>query len=184
MRCEESCLCQACRYEPDRLEYSLHMPPLPLSAVTMLLLAKDGLFCWLAKANKIFEEIKKMVDLAYLDNRLSRATIYQIIKKFKLKKYCTDWHFFWTMRQLTPPLPSKIGGIVLISNILNLSDLILVDFFLFRKVKELLAGITLSQESLKTAWEGVGRSISKEEFAVVFCRWYEPKKICIRIGSG
>jgi transposase len=45
--------------------------------------------------------------------------------------------------------------------------------FLFRKVKEELAGLHLTQESLKSAWEGVTRTIGEDEFATAFRRWYE-----------
>jgi histone-lysine N-methyltransferase SETMAR len=49
-------------------------------------------------------------------------------------------------------------------------DLAPADFFLFQKVKEELAGLHLSQESLKSAWEGVTRTIGEHEFATAF-RW-------------
>ena len=49
-------------------------------------------------------------------------------------------------------------------------DLAPADFFLFRKVKEELAGLTLTQDSLKSAWEGVVRNIAENEFAVAFRR--------------
>jgi [histone H3]-lysine36 N-dimethyltransferase SETMAR len=63
-------------------------------------------------------------------------------------------------------------------------DLAPADFFLFRRVKEELSGLTLSQESLKKTWEGVIRTIADEEFAVAFRRWYERCQKCIRIGGG
>jgi histone-lysine N-methyltransferase SETMAR len=62
-------------------------------------------------------------------------------------------------------------------------DLAPADFFLFRKVKEELAGLTLTQESLKSAWEGVVRNIAEDEFAVAFRRWFERCEKCIRIGG-
>jgi hypothetical protein len=39
-------------------------------------------------------------------------------------------------------------------------DLALADFFLFRRVKKALTGTNLHQASLKTAWEGVIRTIT------------------------
>jgi histone-lysine N-methyltransferase SETMAR len=63
-------------------------------------------------------------------------------------------------------------------------DLAPADFFLFRRVKEELAGITLDHSSLKKEWEGVTRSISAEEFATAFRRWYERCQKCIDIGGG
>jgi hypothetical protein len=38
------------------------------------------------------------------------------------------------------------------------------DFFLFRKVKEQLAGLHLPQENLKSMWEGVTHTIAEDEF--------------------
>jgi hypothetical protein len=41
-------------------------------------------------------------------------------------------------------------------------DLALADFFLFRRVKEELAGVWLTPESLKKSWEGVLRTIGPD----------------------
>jgi histone-lysine N-methyltransferase SETMAR len=41
-------------------------------------------------------------------------------------------------------------------------DLTPADFFLFRKVKEELAGLYLTQDSLKSSWEGVLRTIAED----------------------
>jgi hypothetical protein len=55
---------------------------------------------------------------------------------------------------------------------------------MFRKVKEALAGITLDQESLKNAWEGVIRTITADDFATAFRRWFERAEKCVRIGEN
>ena len=49
------------------------------------------------------------------------------------------------------------------------------------KVKENLAGLSLTQESLKKTWGGVSRTITAEEFAAAFCHWFEwcKKGVCI-----
>jgi hypothetical protein len=39
---------------------------------------------------------------------------------------------------------------------------VLADFFLFKKVKEELVGLHLSQQSLRKAWEGVVHTIAEE----------------------
>jgi hypothetical protein len=52
-------------------------------------------------------------------------------------------------------------------------DLAPADFFLFRNVKEELAGLHLTPEILKSTWEGVVRTIAKDEFAVLFRHWFE-----------
>ena len=49
-------------------------------------------------------------------------------------------------------------------------DLTLVDYFLFPKLNNELAGITMTQEKFKKEWEGVLRRISMEEFAKAFVR--------------
>jgi hypothetical protein len=49
-------------------------------------------------------------------------------------------------------------------------DLAPADFFLFQKVKEQLAGLHLTQESLKSVWEGVTHTIAEDEFTTAFSR--------------
>jgi hypothetical protein len=49
-------------------------------------------------------------------------------------------------------------------------DLAPADFFLFKRVKEELAGQTLDNGTLKMTWEWVIRSIAAEEFATAFRR--------------
>jgi len=62
-------------------------------------------------------------------------------------------------------------------------DLAPADFFLFRRVKEELAGHTLSQDTIKKTWEGVMRTIAVQEFAVAFTKWLDRCQKCIRIGG-
>jgi hypothetical protein len=49
-----------------------------------------------------------------------------------------------------------------------LLDLAPMDFFLFRKVKDELADLSLNAETIKQAWEGVTRTIAAEDFATAF----------------
>jgi histone-lysine N-methyltransferase SETMAR len=63
-------------------------------------------------------------------------------------------------------------------------DLAPGDFFLFKRVKEELAGQSLEEGTLKTTWERVVRSIAAEEFATAFRWWYEHCEKCVRIGGG
>ncbi len=63
-------------------------------------------------------------------------------------------------------------------------DLAPADFFLFPKMKAELAGQTLTQETFKNSWEGVVRSIAKEDFAAALRRWKECCKKCIRVGGN
>jgi histone-lysine N-methyltransferase SETMAR len=62
-------------------------------------------------------------------------------------------------------------------------DLAPADFFLFKRVKEELAGQSLDEGTLKMTWERVVRSIAAEEFATAFRRWYERCEKCVRIGT-
>jgi hypothetical protein len=51
---------------------------------------------------------------------------------------------------------------------------------LFRKVKEELAGLHLTQESLKNAWEGVMRTITKQDFPTALRWWFERCGQCVQ----
>jgi hypothetical protein len=70
------------------------------------------------------------------------------------------------------------------SHPLYLPDLAPADFFLFSRVKEKLAGLTLMQESFKNNWEGVVRSIAKEDYAAAFRRWKEWCGKYIRVSGN
>ena len=62
-------------------------------------------------------------------------------------------------------------------------DFTLADFFLFPKVKEQLAGITLTQQSFRSTWDQVLKTISAAEFATAFLRWHERNEKCVRISG-
>jgi hypothetical protein len=57
------------------------------------------------------------------------------------------------------------------------------DFFIFRKVKEGLAGQSLDQDSIENAWEGVTRTLTAVTFTAAFRSWLEHCKQCICIGG-
>jgi histone-lysine N-methyltransferase SETMAR len=82
-----------------------------------------------------------------------------------------QWWFQWdntpvhTAASMKEWLAAK--GIQLLQHPPYSPDLALADFFLFRRVKEALAGTTLDQDSLKT-WEGVIRTITADDFATAF----------------
>ena len=59
----------------------------------------------------------------------------------------------------------------------------LVDIFMFKRVREELSGHTLSQEDIKKDWEGVSRTITVEEFAVIFRGSYDGNQKCFKIGN-
>jgi [histone H3]-lysine36 N-dimethyltransferase SETMAR len=62
-------------------------------------------------------------------------------------------------------------------------DLAPADFFLFPKVKEHLADITLTQDTLRSTWERAIRTITAEGFAAAYRRWLQRKKKCVHIGG-
>jgi histone-lysine N-methyltransferase SETMAR len=63
-------------------------------------------------------------------------------------------------------------------------DLAPADFFLFPTVKRELAGISMTQKEFKNKWEGVIRSISKDDFTRAFQRWLERCEKCVRINGS
>jgi hypothetical protein len=62
-------------------------------------------------------------------------------------------------------------------------DLAPAFFFLFRRVKSELAGLSTAQESFQKSWEGVVRTIPKDYFATAFLRWMERSEKFTRIGG-
>ena len=77
-----------------------------------------------------------------------------------------------------------VHGIQMIQHPPYLLDLAPADFFLFPKVKEQLAGITLTQQSFGPTWEWVLKSITAAEFATAFLRWSEQNEKCVRIAGN
>jgi histone-lysine N-methyltransferase SETMAR len=63
-------------------------------------------------------------------------------------------------------------------------DLAPADYFLFPRVKAELAGISMTQDTFQKKWDGVLRTISKDDFAAAFRRWKERCEKCVRIGGG
>lgn len=62
-------------------------------------------------------------------------------------------------------------------------DLAPADFFLFPKIKEELAGRTLTRATFLTEWSGVVSTIAKDDFAAAFRRWIERCEKCVQIGG-
>ncbi len=63
-------------------------------------------------------------------------------------------------------------------------DLATTDFFLFPKVKKVLAGLTLTRETFKKEWEGAVGTLTAADFAEAFQQWYRGCKKCIAIGGS
>ena len=58
------------------------------------------------------------------------------------------------------------------------------DFFLFPKVKSVLAGKTLTAQTFKKEWEGAVRTLSAADFADAFQQWYRRCEKCVNIGGN
>jgi histone-lysine N-methyltransferase SETMAR len=99
-----------------------------------------------------------------------------------------QWWFHWDNAPVHTAASVKewmaAKGIQVLEHPPYLPDLAPTDFFLFRRVKEALVGTTLDQDSLKTAWEGVIRTITANDFATAFRRWFERAEKCVRIGGN
>jgi hypothetical protein len=59
-----------------------------------------------------------------------------------------------------------------------------VDYFLFPRVKVGLGAIYKMQEAFPKSWDGVLRTIAKEDFMAASRRWKKRCKKCFRIGDG
>ena len=54
---------------------------------------------------------------------------------------------------------------------------------MFLKAKELLSGLSLTQESPKKTGVGVSKTVTAETFAAAIRRWFEGREKGVRIGS-
>lgn len=62
-------------------------------------------------------------------------------------------------------------------------DLAPADFWLFRVVKNELAGRALTHSSFKTAWDGVTRGLDESDFAGAFKQWVDRHEKCHRLAG-
>ncbi len=92
-----------------------------------------------------------------------------------------EWFFHWDN---APFHTAGANSIQLLQHPHYSPDLALANFFLFRRVKEELAGIRLTPETIKTSCEGVIRGIAMEEFVAAFRRWLDCCNKCVQTGSG
>jgi hypothetical protein len=58
------------------------------------------------------------------------------------------------------------------------------DYFLFRRLKSDLAGVSVTPETFKTELERLLRSIGQNEFAKAFQRWLHRHEKCIALQGG
>ena len=123
----------------------------------------------------------KTVNAAFILESLRR-----FLKTFKAKRpeiAAGEWFLHWDN---TPVHAAKSVRDFLTKNNIQLldhppysPDLAPADFFLFPKLKKELAGIIMTQEKFKNKWEGVLRTLSKDDFATAFKKWTDRCKKCV-----
>ncbi len=119
------------------------------------------------------------VNAEYIKKALAR-----FLKVFKSKRpimASQDWFLHWDNAPVQEYLAAK--GVKTLRHPPYLPDLAPADFFLFPRVKSELAGLSLKQETFQKSWEGVVRTIQKEDFAAAFRRWMERCEKCVWIGG-
>ncbi len=126
----------------------------------------------------------KTVNAEYIKKALAR-----FLKVFKSKRpimASQEWFLHWdnvpvhTAAMVQEYLAAK--GVKTLRHPPYSPDLAPADFFLFPRVKTELAGFSLKQETFQKSWEGVVRTIPKEDFAAAFRRWMESCEKCVQIG--
>jgi hypothetical protein len=73
---------------------------------------------------------------------------------------------------------------IIIWHPLHQLDMVKTDYFLLPRLKAVLAVTSVMQESFKETWDGVARTIAKEDFRTAFRRWKERYEKCRSIGGG
>ena len=63
-------------------------------------------------------------------------------------------------------------------------DLAPADFFLFPKVKNQLAGISMDKDEVKKVWEGVINRMGADEWLAVFTSWRDRIEKCIQVAGN
>jgi histone-lysine N-methyltransferase SETMAR len=96
-----------------------------------------------------------------------------------------DWMFHWdnapvhTAQKVQQFLAKKKIQVIHHHHPPYSPDLAPADYFLFPRLKRELVGQMLSLDEFKTKWEGVIRTLSKDDFARAFERWLKRCKKCI-----
>lgn len=116
------------------------------------------------------------------------ATFLKQYKKKRPEKAAGDWFLHWDN---APVHTSAIVSDWLAARSIQVlehppysPDLAPADFFYFPKMKEMLAGLTLTSESFKRTWERLSRTISEDDFSAAFQRWLQRCEKCVNIGGN
>jgi histone-lysine N-methyltransferase SETMAR len=126
------------------------------------------------------------VNAAYIVDALRRFL--KALRKKRPELVAGEWFLHWDN---APVHTAEVVQTFLAKNSIQLiphppysPDLAPADFFLFPTLKKELSGLTLTFTEFKTMWEGVVRTITKDDFARAFVRWYERCEKCVRIGGN
>ena len=126
------------------------------------------------------------VNAAYIMKAL--ATFMKYLKKKRPQMVEGEWWFHWDNAPVHTAASVKnwlaARGVQMVDHAPYSPDLAPANFFLFPKMKEELAGRYLTQDGFKTAWEGVARTITTDDFAAAFRRWFERCQKCVEIGGN
>jgi histone-lysine N-methyltransferase SETMAR len=112
------------------------------------------------------------VNTAYIKTALQRFV--KVLKKKRPDMAAGDWYFHWdnapvhTAATVQDYLAAK--SIKTIPHPPYSPDLAPADYFLFPRVKAELAGISMTQDTFQKKWDGVLRTIAKDDFAAAFRR--------------
>lgn len=125
---------------------------------------------------------------------VNAASIIKVLAAFlkQLKKKRPDWEegewfFHWdnapvhTANVVKEFLARR--GVRLIEHAPYSPDLAPADFFYFPKVKEALAGKTLTDRSFKTEWGRAAKNVSKDDFDAAFGKWLDRCTKCVAKGG-
>jgi [histone H3]-lysine36 N-dimethyltransferase SETMAR len=115
----------------------------------------------------------------------------RFMKIFKQKRPITaqqDWFLHWD----NAPVHSAAvvqdwlaaRGVQVLQHPPYSPDLAPADFFLFPKLKNHLAGKTITAQSFKKEWEGAVRTLSAADFADAFQQWHRRCEKCVAIGGS
>ena len=115
----------------------------------------------------------------------------RFLKVFKRKRpeiAASPWLFHWDNAPVhTANNDTKFlakNNIRTLQHPLYSPDLAPADYFLFRRLKSDLAGVSVTPETFKTELERVLRSIGENEFAEAFQRWLHRHEKCIALQGG
>jgi histone-lysine N-methyltransferase SETMAR len=150
----------------------------------------------LAKTQHTAKHIHNLVNQAFPNKGLSLSQCYRIVENVKKAKVwrkrpeiaASPWLFHWDNAPVHTA--NNVTKFLAKNNIRTFQhppyspDLAPADYFLFRRQKSDLAGVSVTPETFKTELEQVLRSIGENEFAEAFQSWLHRHEKCIALQGG